>query len=62
MTGDTARNGAVHPPPAPVAGQTACAIPQQSPTPLGRLVATVERLRREVLEAQAAAPPPAPGG
>ncbi|MFF3212649.1 SpoIIE family protein phosphatase [Streptomyces sp. NPDC002886] len=30
-------------------------IPQQAPTPLGRLVATVERLRREVLDAQAAA-------
>ncbi|MEU6903287.1 MULTISPECIES: SpoIIE family protein phosphatase [Streptomyces] len=55
MTGDTTRGGAVHPPSAPVAGQTACAIPHQSPTPLGRLVATVERLRREVLEAQAAA-------
>ncbi|MFE5679816.1 SpoIIE family protein phosphatase [Streptomyces erythrochromogenes] len=55
MTGDTARNGAVHPPSAPVAGQPARTIPQQSPTPLGRLVATVERLRREVLDAQAAA-------
>ncbi|MEW2588533.1 SpoIIE family protein phosphatase [Streptomyces virginiae] len=55
MTGDTTRGGAVHPPSAPAAGQTACAIPHQSPTPLGRLVATVERLRREVLEAQAAA-------
>ncbi|MBZ9593963.1 SpoIIE family protein phosphatase [Streptomyces yangpuensis] len=55
MSGETTRNGAVHPPSAPAAGQNACAIPQQSPTPLGRLVATVERLRREVLEAQAAA-------
>ncbi|MFE5495403.1 SpoIIE family protein phosphatase [Streptomyces virginiae] len=55
MTGDTTRGGAVHPPSAPAVGQTACAIPHQSPTPLGRLVATVERLRREVLEAQAAA-------
>ncbi|MET9962203.1 SpoIIE family protein phosphatase [Streptomyces sp. NPDC006326] len=30
-------------------------LPQQAPTPLGRLVATVERLRREVREAHAAA-------
>ncbi|MEU6315736.1 SpoIIE family protein phosphatase [Streptomyces sp. NPDC047014] len=30
-------------------------IPHQAPTPLGRLVATVERLRREVREAHAAA-------
>ncbi|APU38747.1 MULTISPECIES: SpoIIE family protein phosphatase [unclassified Streptomyces] len=51
MSGDTTRGAAVHPPSAPAA----CAIPHQSPTPLGRLVATVERLRREVLEAQAAA-------
>ncbi|MEW5529149.1 MULTISPECIES: SpoIIE family protein phosphatase [Streptomyces] len=55
MTGDTTGGGAVHPPSAPAPGQTACAIPHQSPTPLGRLVTTVERLRREVLEAQAAA-------
>ncbi|WP_051807187.1 SpoIIE family protein phosphatase [Streptomyces sp. NRRL F-2664] len=56
MTGDTTHGGgAVHPPSAPAPGQTACAIPHQSPTPLGRLVATVERLRREVLEAQATA-------
>ncbi|WP_079025599.1 SpoIIE family protein phosphatase [Streptomyces yangpuensis] len=55
MSGDTARNGAVHPPSALGAGRSARAIPDQSPTPLGRLVATVERLRREVLEAQAAA-------
>ncbi|MFC9585757.1 SpoIIE family protein phosphatase [Streptomyces yangpuensis] len=55
MSGDATRNGAVHPPSALAAGQSACAIPHQSPTPLGRLVATVERLRREVLEAQAAA-------
>ncbi|MFE2125152.1 SpoIIE family protein phosphatase [Streptomyces amritsarensis] len=55
MTGDTTRNSAVHPPSAPVAGHSARAVPHQSPTPLGRLVATVERLRREVLEAQAAA-------
>ncbi|MFJ4776649.1 SpoIIE family protein phosphatase [Streptomyces sp. NPDC088762] len=31
------------------------ALPQQAPTPLGRLAATVERLRREVREAHAAA-------
>ncbi|MFJ7777106.1 SpoIIE family protein phosphatase [Streptomyces yangpuensis] len=55
MSGDTTRGGAVHPPSAPASGQSACAVPHQSPTPLGRLVATVERLRREVLEAQAAA-------
>ncbi|MFJ6782890.1 SpoIIE family protein phosphatase [Streptomyces yangpuensis] len=55
MSGDTTRGGAVHPPSAPAAGRSACAVPHQSPTPLGRLVATVERLRREVLEAQAAA-------
>ncbi|WP_079250899.1 SpoIIE family protein phosphatase [Streptomyces amritsarensis] len=55
MTGDTTRNSAVHPPSAPVAGYSTRAVPHQSPTPLGRLVATVERLRREVLEAQAAA-------
>lgn len=30
-------------------------VPHQAPTPLGRLVATVERLRREVREAHAAA-------
>lgn len=30
-------------------------VPRQAPTPLGRLVATVERLRREVREAHAAA-------
>ncbi|GAA3385966.1 SpoIIE family protein phosphatase [Streptomyces racemochromogenes] len=30
-------------------------LPKQAPTPLGRLVATVERLRREVREAHAAA-------
>ncbi|MFJ7272403.1 SpoIIE family protein phosphatase [Streptomyces sp. NPDC099050] len=61
MTGDTRRHGDAHRyddarrPGAPDGDRPAGVIPQQAPTPLGRLVATVERLRREVLEAQAAA-------
>ncbi|MFI5762384.1 SpoIIE family protein phosphatase [Streptomyces sp. NPDC051563] len=55
MTGDTHRYDAVRGPGTPDGERPAGLVPQQSPTPLGRLVATVERLRREVLEAQAAA-------
>lgn len=55
MTGDTQQRDESGPGPAPVAGSGAAAIPHQATTPLGRLVATVGRLRREVLEAQAAA-------
>ncbi|MDK9497169.1 SpoIIE family protein phosphatase [Streptomyces katrae] len=39
----------------PVAEAPPPSLPKQAPTPLGRLVATVERLRREVREAHAAA-------
>ncbi|MFE9841587.1 SpoIIE family protein phosphatase [Streptomyces goshikiensis] len=57
MTSDTYRPGDV---PAPgIAAEhlpeAATPIPHQAPTPMGRLVATVERLRREVLQAHAAA-------
>ncbi|MER5764718.1 SpoIIE family protein phosphatase [Streptomyces sp. NPDC002082] len=55
MTGDTRRHDDARPPGTPDADRAAGLVPQQAPTPLGRLVATVERLRREVLEAQAAA-------
>ncbi|WP_079403391.1 SpoIIE family protein phosphatase [Streptomyces sp. 3211] len=41
--------------PGAVAPESRNAIPNQATTPLGRLVATVERLRREVREAHAAA-------
>ncbi|MFE3791357.1 SpoIIE family protein phosphatase [Streptomyces goshikiensis] len=57
MTSDTYRPGDA---PAPgIAAEhlpeAASPIPHQAPTPMGRLVATVERLRREVLQAHAAA-------
>ncbi|GAA3067968.1 SpoIIE family protein phosphatase [Streptomyces goshikiensis] len=57
MTSDTYRPGDA---PAPgIAAEylpdAATPIPHQAPTPMGRLVATVERLRREVLQAHAAA-------
>ncbi|MBT2449761.1 SpoIIE family protein phosphatase [Streptomyces sp. ISL-43] len=56
MTGDTRRHDEAWCPRGSRAGvKAAGAVPHQAPTPLGRLVATVERLRREVLEAQAAA-------
>ncbi|MFD3542642.1 SpoIIE family protein phosphatase [Streptomyces sp. NPDC058662] len=56
MTAHTRRHDGASPQGAPTGGQPgASTVPHQSPTPLGRLVATVERLRREVLEAQAAA-------
>ncbi|MFD6892693.1 SpoIIE family protein phosphatase [Streptomyces sp. NPDC059957] len=47
--------GATQAPGAPDGDRPTSVVPKQAPTPLGRLVATVERLRREVLEAQAAA-------
>ncbi|MCX4545666.1 SpoIIE family protein phosphatase [Streptomyces sp. NBC_01565] len=58
---DTHRLADAHPPDnareqaAPLGHRGGSAVPHQAPTPIGRLVATVERLRREVLEAQAAA-------
>ncbi|MFB6519712.1 SpoIIE family protein phosphatase [Streptomyces sp. NPDC056401] len=55
MTGDARRHDDARRPGTPEADRAAGLVPQQAPTPLGRLVATVERLRREVLEAQAAA-------
>ncbi|AWZ06044.1 MULTISPECIES: SpoIIE family protein phosphatase [unclassified Streptomyces] len=55
MSRDTQRHDDACPRPAPAADRAAGVVPHQCPTPLGRLVATVERLRREVLEAQAAA-------
>ncbi|WP_407841140.1 SpoIIE family protein phosphatase [Streptomyces sp. DSM 116496] len=55
MTGDTRRHDDARRSATPDADRAAGLVPQQAPTPLGRLVATVERLRREVLEAQAAA-------
>ncbi|WP_327418008.1 SpoIIE family protein phosphatase [Streptomyces sp. NBC_01233] len=55
MTGDTQRHQDARPQPAPVGDRAAGALPHEAPTTMGRLVATVERLRREVLEAQAAA-------
>ncbi|MFF1415145.1 SpoIIE family protein phosphatase [Streptomyces sp. NPDC058289] len=55
MTGDTRRHDDARRPGTPDADRLAGLVPHQAPTPLGRLVATVERLRREVLEAQAAA-------
>ncbi|MCX5409592.1 SpoIIE family protein phosphatase [Streptomyces sp. NBC_00335] len=55
MTADTHRHDDARRPEAPDGDRPTGLVPQQAPTPLGRLVATVERLRREVLEAQAAA-------
>lgn len=58
MTADTHRHdeaGRPQTPGAPDGDRPTGIVPKQPPTPLGRLVATVERLRREVLDAQAAA-------
>ncbi|MFB6808677.1 SpoIIE family protein phosphatase [Streptomyces sp. NPDC056387] len=54
-TPDTQRLGDARAPEAVTEDPAPPAIPQQAPTPLGRLVATVERLRREVQAAHAAA-------
>ncbi|MFJ3201584.1 SpoIIE family protein phosphatase [Streptomyces sp. NPDC086989] len=54
-TPDTQRLGDARAPEAVTEDPLPPAIPQQAPTPLGRLVATVERLRREVQAAHAAA-------
>ncbi|MFC6833937.1 SpoIIE family protein phosphatase [Streptomyces goshikiensis] len=57
MTSDTYRPGDAPAPgiAAEYLPEAATPIPHQAPTPMGRLVATVERLRREVLQAHAAA-------
>ncbi|MEU9037041.1 SpoIIE family protein phosphatase [Streptomyces sp. NPDC048352] len=52
---DTSQPSDGRAPEAAVGGRPLPSLPQQAPTPLGRLVATVERLRREVREAHAAA-------
>ncbi|MFI5542253.1 SpoIIE family protein phosphatase [Streptomyces sp. NPDC051815] len=52
---DTQHPDEARPPGPPDAEPSRGVIPHQAPTPLGRLVATVERLRREVREAHAAA-------
>ncbi|MEU8776991.1 SpoIIE family protein phosphatase [Streptomyces sp. NPDC048606] len=54
-TPDTQRYDDRPPAGAAVTGPARGAVPHQAPSPLGRLVATVERLRREVREAHAAA-------
>ncbi|MFE2147087.1 hypothetical protein ACFXA3_36075, partial [Streptomyces sp. NPDC059456] len=54
-TPETQRHGDARAPEAAMEDAFRAAIPQQAPTPLGRLVATVERLRREVQAAHAAA-------
>ncbi|MGW5849095.1 SpoIIE family protein phosphatase [Streptomyces sp. NPDC055254] len=56
MTANTRQHDGAGPTGTPIGEEPAAStVPHQAPTPMGRLVATVERLRREVLEAQATA-------
>lgn len=55
MTAHTQGRDGAHPQGSPAGDRAAGAAPHQAQSPMGRLVATVEQLRREVLEAHAAA-------